>query len=275
MFDMQTADAKGAHIPLIGLGTWELRGQDCVRLVQEAAKIGYRHFDTAQMYGNEAEVGEGLHASGMKRNDYFLTTKIWPENFREKDFARAVRESLTRFKLSEVDLLLLHWPSKDVPLAETLGALAKAKRDGLTRHIGVSNFTVAMLDEANKISPEPLVCNQIELHPYLDGSKVIAACKKHGMAVVAYCPIARGRLTGDALLARIGKAHGKSAAQVSLRYLTQQGFVVIPRSSKVERLKENFEIFDFRLSDAEMSEIAGLLRPAGRVVAVAHAPVWD
>lgn len=271
---MQTADAKGAHIPIMGLGTWELRGPDCARLVHEAAKIGYRHFDTAQKYENEVEVGEGLQASGLKRNDYFLTTKIWPDLFREKDFARAARESLTRLKASEVDLLLLHWPSLDVPLAETLGALAQAKRDGLTRHVGVSNFTVALLDEANRISAEPLVCNQVELHPYLDGSKVVAACRKHGMAVVAFCPIARGRVAGDALLARIGKAHGKSAAQVSLRYLVQQGFVVIPRSSKVERLKENFDIFDFELSDAEMADIAGLLQPASRLVA-ARGPAWD
>jgi diketogulonate reductase-like aldo/keto reductase len=273
--NMKTVEARGARIPAIGLGTWELRGKDCSRLVAEAAKIGYRHFDTAQMYDNETEVGEGLHNSGLKRDDYFLTTKVWPSNFREKDFARAARESLTRLKHSEVDLLLLHWPSKDVPMAETLGALSKAKKEGLARHIGVSNFTVAMLDEANTISPEPLVCNQIELHPYLDGSKVIAACKKHGMAVVAYCPIARGRLTGDARLASIGKKYGKSAAQVSLRFLTQQGFVVIPRTSKVERLKENISIFDFELSATDMAEISALSNPSGRVVAVAHAPAWD
>jgi diketogulonate reductase-like aldo/keto reductase len=177
-------------------------------------------------------------------------------------------------KLDHVDLLLLHWPSKDVPMAETLGALMKAKKDGLTTHIGVSNFTVAMLDEATRIAPD-LVCNQIELHPYLDGEKITAACKKHGLAVVCYCPIARGRLTGDAKLADIGKKHRKSAAQVSLRFLVQQGYVVIPRTSKAERLKENIAIFDFELSDGEMREIAALSKPAGRVVAVAHAPAWD
>jgi diketogulonate reductase-like aldo/keto reductase len=272
---MQTVDAKGARIPIVGLGTWELRGDDCVRLIGEAAKLGYRHFDTAQAYQNEAEVAEGMRQSGLKREDCFLTTKIWPSNFKEADFARAVRESLTKMKLPHVDLLLMHWPSKEVPMAETLGALAKAKKDGLTKHIGVSNFTVAMLDEANAILPGQLVCNQVELHPYLDGSKVNAACKKHGMAVVAYCPIARGRLTGDTTLADIGRKYGKSAAQVSLRYLTQQGHVVIPRTSKVERLKENISIFDFDLSAADMQAIAGLPKPAGRVVAVAHAPAWD
>ncbi|HVX98233.1 MAG TPA: aldo/keto reductase [Pseudorhodoplanes sp.] len=271
---MQTVEAKGARIPLVGLGTWELRGQDCVRLVQDAARLGYRHFDTAQKYGNEAEVGEGLRQSGLRRDDYFLTTKIWPDDFRAGDFARAARESLARLKLDHVDLLLLHWPSKEVPLAETLGALVQAKKDGLTRHIGVSNFTVALLEEALAGAPD-IVCNQIELHPYLDGSKITAACKKHGVAVVAYCPIARGRLTGDTVLADIGRRYGKSAAQVSLRYLVQQNYVVIPRTSKVERLKENMSIFDFALSDAEMKQIAALSKPGGRVVAVAHAPAWD
>ncbi len=271
---MQTVNAKGARIPVVGLGTWELRGDDCVRLIKEAAKLGYRHFDTAQMYGNEVEVGEGVRQCGLKREECFVTTKIWPTNFKAADFARAARESLTRMKLDHVDLLLMHWPGKDVPLAETLDALSKAKKDGLTKHIGVSNFTVALLDEANKITSD-LVCNQVELHPYLDGSKVNAACEKYGMAVVAYCPIARGRLTGDTTLADIGKSYGKSAAQVSLRFLVQQGRVVIPRTSKVERLKENISIFDFELSDTHMKQIAGLSKPAGRVVAVAHAPTWD
>jgi diketogulonate reductase-like aldo/keto reductase len=272
---MKMVDAHGAHIPAVGLGTWELRGDDCVRLMGEAAKLGYRHFDTARMYNNEVEVGEGLKKSGLKRSDYFLTTKVWPTDFKEKDFAVAARESVKRLGHDHVDLLLLHWPSKDVPMAETLGALAKAKKDGLTKHIGVSNFTVAMLDEANRILPGQLVCNQVELHPYLDGSKVNAACKKHGMAVVAYCPIARGRLVGDTTLADVGKKYGKSAAQVSLRFLVQQGHVVIPRTSKVERLKENVSIFDFELSDADMKTITALSKPAGRVVAVAHAPAWD
>ncbi len=272
---MQTVEAKGARIPLIGLGTWELRGDACSQLIKDAAKIGYRHFDTAQMYNNETEVGEGLKHSGLKRDEYFLTTKVWPTNFKEKDFATAARESLKRLGHDSVDLLLLHWPSKDVPMAETLGALKKAKTDGLAKNIGVSNFTIPLLDEANKILPGELVCDQVELHPYLDGTKLNAAIRKHGMAVVAYCPIARGRLVSDTTLADVGKKYGKSAAQVSLRYLTQQNFVVIPRTSKAERLKENFSIFDFELSDADMKTVAALSAPSGRVVAVAHAPAWD
>jgi 2,5-diketo-D-gluconate reductase B len=157
-----------------------------------------------------------------------------------------------RLRLSEVDLLLLHWPNPQIPLAETLGALCKVKRDGLARHIGVSNFTVALIEEALKaIAPNRLVCDQVECHPFLDQSKVIAACREHGMAVVAYSPIARGNARNDKVLARIGTAHKKTAAQICLRFLVQQDIVVIPRTSKVERLSENAAIFDFALSEGK------------------------
>jgi 2,5-diketo-D-gluconate reductase B len=273
---MKFVEAGGMKMPAIGLGTWELRGRDCVRLVQDAVKIGYRHFDTAQAYENEAEVGEGLHASGLTRDEAFVTTKIWPTNHAPADFARAVKESLANLKLDHVDLLLLHWPSKFVPVADTIGALCEVKKEGGARHVGVSNFTVALLAEAVKHASEPVVCNQIEVHPYLDQSKVIAACRAHGIAVVAFSPIARGGSADDDVLAAIGKRHGKSAAQVSLRFLVQQGLGVVPRSSKVERLKENFAIFDFELSDAEMKEIAALSSKAHRIVDRAIvAPVWD
>jgi 2,5-diketo-D-gluconate reductase B len=258
--------ASGAKIPLLGLGTWDLRGRTCVRMVEQALQLGYRHIDTAEMYDNEREVGEGLHASGVKRGEIFVTTKIWPSHFAPRDLERAARDSLTRLHLREVDLLLLHWPNPQIPLADTLGALGKVKRDGLARHIGVSNFTVKLLEEAVRLSAEPLVANQIECHPFLDQSKVIAACRKHDMAVVAYSPIARGSARNDKLLARIGAAHGKTAAQICLRFLVQQNIVVIPRTSKEKRLVENAAIFDFTLSAAEMTEIAGLAHRDGRIV---------
>jgi 2,5-diketo-D-gluconate reductase B len=270
---MQIVEAKGFSIPIVGLGTWALRGRECARLTEQAISIGYRHIDTAQMYDNEREVGEGVHASGM-RAEVIVTTKVQPTLLSPPDLERSVKESLARLRLDTIDLLLIHWPNPRVPLAETLGAMAKMKHDGYVQAIGVSNFTVALLDEANAISNE-LVCNQIECHPYLDQSKVIAACRKHGMAVVAYSPIARGGAKGDAVLTRIGKAHGKSAAQVSLRWLVQQGIVVIPRTSKVERLSENFDLFDFELSDAEMQEIAALSRRGGRIVDWTWSPKWD
>jgi 2,5-diketo-D-gluconate reductase B len=265
---------KGFKIPIVGLGTWTLRGRDCARLVEQAIRIGYRHIDSAQMYDNEREVGEGVRASG-KRSDVMVTTKVQPTYLAPPDLERSVKESLARLRLDAIDLLLIHWPNPRVPLAETLGALAKMKREGYARAVGVSNFTVALLDEANKLSSEPLVCNQVECHPYLDQDKVMAACRKHHMAMVAYSPIARGSVKGDKLLERIGKAHGKTAAQVCLRWLVQQGIAVIPRSSKIERLQENLAIFDFQLSEAEMKEIAGLARRGGRLVDWSYSPNWD
>jgi len=271
---MQVVEANGFRIPIVGLGTWALRGRDCARLVEQAIRIGYRHIDTAQMYDNEREVGEGVRASGQ-RNEVMVTTKVQPTLLAPRDLERSVKESLAHLRVDAIDLLLIHWPNPRVPLSETLGAMAKMKRDGYAKQIGVSNFTVALLDEANKVSSEPLVCNQIECHPFLDQDKVIAACRKCGMAVVAYSPIARGGAKGDKLLERIGKAHGKTAAQVCLRWLTQQGIVVIPRTSKVERLAENLANLDFDLSDAEMKEIAGLARRGGRIVDWSWSPKWD
>jgi 2,5-diketo-D-gluconate reductase B len=253
--------AGGMRIPLLGLGTWELRGRVCTRVVEQALRLGYRHIDTAEMYDNEREVGEGLRASAVKRSEVFVTTKIWPSHFAPRELARAARDCLVRLRLSEIDLLLLHWPSSQVPLADTLGALGKVKRDGLARNIGVSNFTVPLIEQATKLSSEPLVCDQIECNPYRDQSAVIEACRAHDMAVVAYSPIARGGLRNDEVLARIGKVHGKTAVQVCLRFLVQQHIVVIPRTSKVERLAENAAIFDFALSAAEMKQIAALGRP--------------
>jgi diketogulonate reductase-like aldo/keto reductase len=270
---MQTVEGKGFKIPIVGLGTWALN--DTRRIVEQAIRIGYRHIDTAQMYGNEAEVGEGVRASGVKREEILVTTKVQPTLLAPNDLERSVKESLAKLRLDVIDLLLIHWPNARVPLSETLGAMAKMKREGYTRAIGVSNFNVDLIEEADKISPEPVVCNQIEYHPFLDQDKVIAACRKHDMAVVAYSPVARGGAKGNDVLERIGKAHGKTAAQVSLRYLVQQGIVVIPRTSKLERLEENFALFDFALSEAEMRDIHGLAHARGRIVNWTYAPKWD
>jgi 2,5-diketo-D-gluconate reductase B len=272
---MQFIEAKGCRIPAVGLGTWQLSGRDCVRVVQQAIKLGYRHFDTAQMYGNEREVGEGVRASGVKREEVFVVTKVAPDNLAPRQLERSVKDSIGQLRLGEIDLLLLHWPNKGLPLKDTIEALCGVKRDGLARNIGVSNYTVALLDEADKLSEGRLVCNQFECHPFLDQSKVLAACRKHDMAPVAYSPIARGSAKGDDTLQTIGKRHGKSAAQVSLRYLVQQGIAVIPRTSKVERLTENIALFDFELSDDEMAQIAKLATPDGRIVDWAWSPQWD
>jgi diketogulonate reductase-like aldo/keto reductase len=272
---MLFVEANGAKIPSIGLGTWELSGRTCARVVEQALRLGYRHVDTAQVYENEREVGDGLRASGVRRDDVFVTTKVWTNHFAPHDLERSVKESLVRLRLSSVDLVLLHWPNPHVPLAETLGALAHARRLGLTRHIGVSNFTVALIEEAVALSPEPLVCNQVEYHPYLDQAKVKAACDQHGLALVAYSPIAKGRIKTDETLGGIGRAHRKSPAQVCLRWLVQQNVSAIPRTSRIERLSENIDIFDFELSAAEMSRISALASPKGRLTDFGFAPKWD
>ena len=258
-------DANGARIPAIGLGTWDLRGRTCARMVEQALRLGYRHVDTAEMYGNEGEVGEGLRASGIARREVFITTKVWQDHLAPREFERATKGSLAKLRLAELDLLLIHWPNPRIPLADTIGALCKMKREGLTRHIGISNFTVDLVAQAVELATEPLVTNQIEWHAYLDQSALVAAIHKHGLAVTAYSPIARGKAAGDKVMATIGMNYGKTAGQISLRYLVQLGAIVIPRTSRIERLSENMAIFDFELTAEEMAEIGTLARPDGSV----------
>jgi 2,5-diketo-D-gluconate reductase B len=272
---MQFVEAHGLRIPMIGLGTMTLKGDVCVQAVKTALQMGYRHLDSAAFYGNEVENGEGMRQSGVKREEILLCTKVRQEHLRPADFVKVVDQSLVNFKLPYVDLLLIHWNNKDIPFKESIGALCQAKKDGKAKHVGVANFTSKMLDEAWAVTSEPLVCNQIEVHPCINQDKVLAACKKHDMAVVAYVPIARGKVPGAEVLEKIGKAHGKSAAQVSLRYLVQLGCCSIPRTANPAHMKENLEVFDFKLSDAEMTELKKLNATNMRVVNPPHAPVWD
>ena len=270
-----SVEAKGARIPLVGLGTWDLRGRTCARVVEQALRLGYRHIDTAEMYDNEREVGEGLRASGVPRDEVFVVTKVWPSHFAPRELLRAAKESLVKLRLTSVDLLLLHWPNPQVPLVETLGALARVKQQGLARHIGVSNFTVALIEEAVAACPEPLVCDQVEYHPYLDQSRVAEACARHGMGLVAYSPIARGHIKSDRALQRVGDRYRKTAAQICLRWLVQQGAAAIPRTSQLQRLSENIEIFDFELSEEDMREISAMGSASGRLMDFSLAPKWD
>jgi 2,5-diketo-D-gluconate reductase B len=224
-------------------------------------------------------VGEGLHQAlaeqGLKREDVFVTTKVYWDKLAPGDFDKSVEQSLQKLKLPWVDLLLIHWNNPKVPLADSIKSLCNAKKKGQAKHIGVANFTTSMLEEAVKLATEPLVTNQIEVHPFLDQTKVLAACKKHGISVTAYCPIARGKVPSNETLDRIGKAHGKSASQVAIRYLVQQGIIPIPRTATPAHLQANLEVFDFTLTPAEMAEIAKLAKPDSRVVNPAHAPQWD
>ncbi len=268
-------EAHGARIPAIGLGTMTLKGGVCIQTVSAALQMGYRHLDTATFYDNEREVGEGLRVSGIPRDEVFITTKVRHVDLKPDDFERAVENSLSLLGLPSVDLLLIHWPSPDLPLSAYIPALCKAKRAAQTKHIGVANFTIQLLDEALKIADEPLVSNQIEAHPMLDQSKLIAACKKLGLAITAYCPIGRGKVAAAEVLDRIGAKHGKSGAQVSLRWLIQLGLIPIPRTSNPDKLKQNLNVFDFELNAGEMAEIATLKRPDGRIVNPPQAPKWD
>ena len=243
-------EAHGAKMPAIGYGTMEFPGR-AAELVTHAINIGYRHIDTARKYGTEEQVGEGIRASGIARGELWVTTKVTELDAREADFLRSAETSLKALRLDYVDLLLVHWPQPKVPFTETLGALAKAKRSGMTRHIGVSNFTLAMLEEAVRVCPEPLITNQIEYHAYLPQDRMLAALKRHGMILTAYCPVARGQLLDDPVIGEIAKAHGKTPAQICLRWLVQQPMVAaVPRALEEAHIVENLAVFDFALGDA-------------------------
>lgn len=271
-----TIAAHGANLPAIGFGTMELPHRPA-ELVAHAIKSGYRAIDTARKYGTEERVGEGIRASGIARADLFVTTKVTEDNAREADFLRSAETSLKALGLDHVDLLLVHWPQPKVPFAETLGALAKAKRLGLTRHVGISNFTLAMLEEAVHLCPEPLVCNQLEYHAYLPQDRMLAALRRHGMILTAYCPVARGKLLDEPVLGEIGRAHGKTHAQVALRWLIQQPMVAaVPRPLEEKHIEEDLDVFDFTLSEAEMARISALRRRNIRIAdPPERAPKWD
>jgi 2,5-diketo-D-gluconate reductase B len=268
--------AHGAAIPMLGFGTAQVG--DCGELVAQALKLGYRHIDTAWKYHTEKGVGEGIRAGGVPRHEIFVTTKVSHEHLRANDLARMVDESLKNLQLDHVDLLLVHWPSTEkIPLAETMGALAKAKRDGKTKHVGVANFNIALLEDAMHLCPEPIVNLQVEYHPYLDQTKLLATVRRLGLAMTAYCPLGRGRMIADPVVADIARAKGKSVAQIVLRWHLQQPNVIpIPRSSNPGRLAENLNVFDFTLNDDEMKKLHALARADGRIADPAgRAPQWD
>ncbi|MFC5473389.1 aldo/keto reductase [Paraherbaspirillum soli] len=265
------------NIPALGLGTFLMPGDDVLRMVPHALEIGYRHIDTAQIYGNEAEVGAAIDASGVARPDIFLTTKVWVDRYRSEDLLRSVEESLRKLRTDYVDLLLLHWPNPAVPLAETVAALNQVQSAGMARHIGVSNFTTALMAEAVSLSEQPLVTNQVEYHPYLDQRKIIDAGRQANMTLTAYFSLAKGSVIGDPVLRQIGQRHGKDEAQVALRWLIQQPDVVaLTKTVREARALSNFNIFDFELSPAEMTAIHQLARRDGRLVSPEGlAPEWD
>ena len=274
MFDVS---ANGAVIPALGFGTFRMPEADVLRIVPKAIKTGFRHIDTAQIYDNEAAVGQAILDSGVPRKDIFLTTKVWVSNYRHDAFIKSVDESLEKLKTDYVDLLLLHWPNNDVSLADQIGALNEVRQAGKVRHIGVSNFSIALMDEAAALSDAPLVTNQVEYHPFIDQTKVMDGARKHGMALTAYYAMADGKVLDSAELGVIAKSHDRSVAQVVLRWLLQQNDVIaLSKTATESRVAENFDIFDFELSGEEMQAIHGLADKNGRIVSPdGLAPDWD
>jgi 2,5-diketo-D-gluconate reductase B len=250
---------KGEKVPSLGLGTWRLTGYECVRAVELALALGYRHIDTAQIYRNEEQIGQGIQNAGVDRGEVFLVTKVWTNNFSYKRTIESTRESLRKLGTDYVDLLLMHWPNPSVPLEETLGAMAELQNGGSVRNVGVSNFPPSMVEEAARYAS--VFCNQIEYHPYIGQDELLEQAKEMDYLLTAYSPVAKGAILNDRTLLEIGEAHGKTSAQVALRWLIQQEKVAaIPKATSEEHLKSNLDVFDFELSNDEMTRISGLRR---------------
>jgi 2,5-diketo-D-gluconate reductase B len=254
---IETIEVQATSVPRLGFGTWQIEGSEATEAVRDALEIGHRQIDTARAYENEAEVGEGLAQSGVDRGEIFLTTKVFPGDFEPDALKAAAEDSLRSLKTDYLDLLLLHWPDDSVPLERTLQALVELQEAGRIRHLGVSNFPAGLLAEA--LAQAPVFCDQVEYHPFLGQDRLLELARANDVLVTAYSPLAHGRVPGDATLAEIGEAHGKTAGQVALRWLLDQpGVSPIPKASSHERRVENFEVFDFSLSDDERERIDGL-----------------
>jgi 2,5-diketo-D-gluconate reductase B len=269
---LRALEIQGSTVPKLGFGTWEILGSDCEEAVADALEIGYRHIDTAQAYDNEAEVGRALAASDVPRKELFLTTKLWRDEFHPDRVRPSTEGSLEKLQVNCVDLLLLHWPNDDVPLEQTLGALAELREEGLIQHFGVSNFPVGMLRDALSIAP--IFADQVEFHPYLDQQPLIDLAVEKDFMVTAYSPLARGKVPEDAVLREIGEQYGKTAGQIALRWLLDKPNVAtIPKASSHERRVENFEVFDFQLSDDDRAKIEAL-HSGDRIINPRWAPDW-
>ncbi len=255
---MEHQEIKGRKVPSLGLGTYRLSGRECARIVADALSMGYRHVDTAEMYANEEYVGEGVENSGVDREDIFLVTKVWTNHFSRGDVLRVAEDSLEKLRTDYLDLFLLHWPGS-VPLGETLGAMNELRDAGKIRHIGVSNFSPSLVEEASEYAE--IFCNQVPYSPYDDQGELRPQAKEMDYLLTAYSPIAKGRVTSDPTLKEIGEKYNKTPVQVTLRWLVQQENVAaIPKASSEERLRSNLDIFDFELSSEEMERILELRR---------------
>ena len=270
-----TIDAFGARIPQIGMGTWQLHAAELHAAVMAAAEAGYRHFDTAPRYENESELGAALRATGLARDSYFLTTKVWYTDLDAQSLLSSAEASLERLGVDAVDLLLIHWPSPTVPLSETMEALCETQRRGYTRNIGVSNFPKALMERAQDLATVPVIANQCEYHPRLHQSELIEACHNSGRAFISYAPIGSGQLLMDSIVCDVAAAYGKTPAQVVLRWHLQQGIVAIPRSRNPGRIRENIAITDFSLTQKDMARLSALAVPDGRIFDPSWVESWN
>lgn len=264
-------------LPKIGMGTFRLKGDDAREAVKSALSLGYRHIDTAQIYENEAEVGDGITSSGIPRREIFITTKVWYDNLRPSDVINSLHGSLERIKTDHVDLALIHWPSPEdeVPMEDYLNALRDAQREGLTDHIGLSNFTCAQMDKAKEILGDtPIFTNQVEVHPFMANRKVVEHAQKLGITVTGYMPLAVGRVMEDETLIRIGKEHNASAAQIALAWALARGVVPIPSSTRPKHQKSNLDALKIKLSAKDIAAIDQLDR-GERIANPSFAPNWD
>jgi 2,5-diketo-D-gluconate reductase B len=273
--EITSIQTRGIALPKLGLGTYRLTGDSGRAAVESALALGYRHIDTAEMYGNEAEIGAALAASGIPRGEIHVTTKCWPDNLAPDALRRAFDASLKKLKLDVVDLYLIHWPSRKMDLAATLGEMLKLKDQGRVRAIGVANFNIALLRQAVEEIGAPIACNQVEYHAFLSQAKLLGYLRAHQIPLVAYTPLAKGKLAENAVLQKIARKHGASAVQVGLKWLLDQDMVcAIPKATRRESQQANLDALQLKLDDADRAAIAGLPKNE-RLVISGNAPDWD
>ncbi|HXP32041.1 MAG TPA: aldo/keto reductase [Stellaceae bacterium] len=273
---MKYVAVKGTQVPALGLGTWQLTGRACYDAVTAALELGYRHIDTADLYGNEAEIGKAVRDSGVDRDAVFITTKVPPSKLAPEAAKRSAEDSLRRLGMDHVDLLLVHWPNPAAPLGATLAAFAELREAGKARHIGVSNFSVKLLTESVETHGADLLANQVEYHPGLAQRPVLEATRRFGMMLTAYAPLARGGVLRDAKIAAIARKYGKTPAQVTLRWLIEQdGVSAVPKATSRAHLAANIAIFDFALTPEDRAAIAALGGDDRIVDWPGYAPTWD
>lgn len=266
----------GVEIPVIGFGTWKLKGDTAHDCVARAIEAGYRMIDTAQAYENEEDVGLGIRDTQLPREDLWVTTKVWMSEFKDGALQKSVERSIDKLGTDYADLILLHWPSEEVPLDETIDALNDVREQGLTKNIGVSNFTSEQMGEAVKLSKAPILTNQVEYHPFIDQTPILETAHALGMSVTAFSPLAQGQVFSSETLKEIGEKYGKSPAQVTMQWFSQQpGIIAIPRSSSPEHIVENNDILDFELTPEELGRITTLKANHQRLINPSWAPEWD